>query len=356
MRFGLIITSQKHKGSPTGYKQLSWHPEGVTSNACLKIDGEQYLFGHPPAKWVQMEALLGTDAQGKERLGRKSIARLPGKIRVTQMIEIVRGPITGRLDMCRVQYVIENRSSKPHKVGLRYLLDTLVGTNDGPPFVVPTREELCEKFMQFPTPAKVPPVVFALEKMDLKDPGVVAQIGLRLPEPVEAPDRLTLGGWPEEKKVKGAAGGLTKWDVPVYSISKTGDSAVAIYWNEKHLPPGSKRAVGFTYGLGSFTANSAGTLGVLVAGEPYVGGELVVTALVKDPQYKQTVVLTSAPGFEMSIGPAEQTVFFLPGLQGEYSYGPVSWRLRPVQAGTLSLRVKTNTGAAHECVLKIQGK
>ena len=36
-----------------------------------------------------------------------------------------------------VRYQIENKDTQNHKVGLRFLLDTYIGANDGVPFTIP---------------------------------------------------------------------------------------------------------------------------------------------------------------------------------------------------------------------------
>src|SRR5947208_11982696 len=39
MRFGLMVMSAKDELTPSGYKQLTWHPQGLTSNASVKTAG-----------------------------------------------------------------------------------------------------------------------------------------------------------------------------------------------------------------------------------------------------------------------------------------------------------------------------
>jgi hypothetical protein len=375
MRFGLKIIAVKDKSTPTGYKQLSWHPEGITSNACLRLDGVPYLFGHAPGQWVTMKAKLGKDAEGYTRLGAKSVWQVGPPphspsfpecgnllrsqtlwpvgpvLQVTQTVEIVRGPLTGKFDTCDIHYRLKNIDTKPHKVGLRYLLDTLVGTNDGAPFIVPKLDWLCEKQWEFNNPAKVPPFVFALEEMKLNAPGIVALIGLKSPALVEAPVRVTLSGWPNEEKVKGAKGGLTLWDVPIFPLNKFQDSAATIYWAEQDLPPGASRDVGFTYGLGRFGGNKDGSLGFFLAGDPRMGGELVVTALVRDAEAGQKVTLKANPGCTFVSGAAEQIIPHPP--LGTYPFSPVAWTLRPSQCGKLTLRLESG-GAVHEETVEIR--
>jgi hypothetical protein len=356
MRFGLILPKVKDQTTPTGYKQLTWHPEGITSNTCVKIDGKEYLFGHPPGKWVEQEAKLGLDAQGKNRLGRKSIWLYPDQqVEVTQTVEIMAGSVTGKMDTCRVQYRVENQGQKERGVGLRFLLDTYIGSNDGAPFIVPFQKELCEKEMVFDDPAKIPPAVFALEKMKLNEPGVVAQLVLKTLEKMEPPVRVTLGGWPDERtKSPGAKSGLTLWNVPVLPIDRQDDSAAVLYWAEKKMKPGEKREVGFTYGLGLFSGEETGKLGFFVWGEPRIDGELVVLALVGDAKKGQTLSLKKSDAYEIIKGSAEQEVS-LPGADS-FRFSPATWQVRLKQKGPAVLRVESSTGVWHEQKLEIKGK
>jgi hypothetical protein len=351
MRFGIVLPHSKHPDSPTGFKQLTWHPEGLTSNACLKIDGQEILFGHAPGKWVAMEAKLADDPHGNPRLGRKSVWVTPDKIQVIQTVEIVRGLLTGKLDTCRVNYEVENQGKTPRKVALRYLLDTFIGSNDGAPFIVPKLEWLCETQWEFNDPVKIPPYVFALEQLKLADPGVAAKIGLRLRPPVEAPCRLTLGGWPNDKKIKSAKSGLTLWDVPVVSLKKMNDSAAVIYWPELDLPPGGKRQLGFGYGLSCFTSNKDGSLGMFLAGDPQLNGKLTVTALLKYTNAGRNIRLKPSPMFEFVECESEQIIIIPP--IGDYSFSPVTWTLRVLQHGELPFRLETDDGKMHEHAVRI---
>jgi hypothetical protein len=73
---------------------------------------------------------------------------------VTQVVEVVRGK-TNVLDTCLVRYQLENRDSVPHKVGLRFMLDTYIGAEDGVPFAIPGKKGLCDTMEDFDTAVKV---------------------------------------------------------------------------------------------------------------------------------------------------------------------------------------------------------
>lgn len=94
----------------------------------------------------------------------------------------------------------------------------------------------------------VPTSVRALQRPDLKNPGLVAYFTLKLGGSLTPPDRFLITHFP------GPLG--TKWDVPVQDIGN--DSAVALYWNPVEIAPGDHREAGFAYGLKGHPALEAG--------------------------------------------------------------------------------------------------
>src|SRR5205823_1843637 len=87
------------------------------------------------------------------RSGLESTWHLPReKIYVTQHVEIVPSEQSQVLDTCLVYYTVEYRGdavSAPRKVGVRIMLDTFIGANDGVPFVIPGQPGLLTKFQDF---------------------------------------------------------------------------------------------------------------------------------------------------------------------------------------------------------------
>src|SRR5439155_21653254 len=70
-----------------------------------------------------------------------------------EALEIAPGVFKRLLDTCLVRYTLKNRDSKTRKVGLRVLLDTLIGANDGCPFTTPGTGKLISTHEDF-HPAK----------------------------------------------------------------------------------------------------------------------------------------------------------------------------------------------------------
>src|SRR5262249_15404581 len=152
-----------------------------SNNTCVRLDDNEYLFGEPPGRWTEFETRLGKDASGRERDGYRSVWSYDDRhVDVTQTVEVVPGQTSRLLDTCLVRYRIENHDRDSHRVGLRFLLDTYIGTNDGVPFTLPGSTELCDTMHEFNTPDNVPDFIQAQERESLANPGTVANVQLRL--------------------------------------------------------------------------------------------------------------------------------------------------------------------------------
>jgi hypothetical protein len=268
----------------------------------------------------------------------------------------VPGAQSGKIDTCLVHYKIENKDDRAHTVGLRFLLDTFIGTNDGVPFLVPGRDKLCSTFHVFERSADVPDFIQALESEDLQRPGIAARIQLKLPD-MEPPSKVTLGAWPNP-----ALGGLcrqekTLWEVPVYSIKQTtpADSAVTIYWDDVELPAGGHREVAFAYGLGDVAGGDAGGRLALTTGGSFVpNGEFTVTAYVNNPLDGETVRLDLPEGLTRIAGEEAERVPALP-IDAPSRNSPVTWRVRAgPTSGKYTLTVVSSTGAKQSLPVEIK--
>jgi hypothetical protein len=359
MRFGLVMLKEedpRHAGRP---KRLTFEVKGLTNNAVVRLDGKEWLFGERPfrpltgprlredwpGRWLNQN-LPRPSSPGD---GRSSVWIYDDqKVQVTQTVEIVPGAQSGLLDTCLVRYRLDNKDRRPHKVGLRFLLDTYIGGNDGVPFLIPGSQELCSTSRTFDRPQDVPDFIQACEQEDLASPGTVAQIQLKVAG-LEPPDRVTLGAWPNPElasKDERCMQEKTLWEVPVFPIHtlNPADSAVTIYWNDKPLQPGASREVGFAYGLGLVAGSEGGgKLALTVGGSFTPGGEFTVTAYVSNPAPGQTVKLTLPEGFELIDGRAEQGVPPLPP-NAESRNSPVTWKVRAgPKEGTFTLKVQSGT-------------
>ncbi len=387
MRFGLVMLNQMdQQGKP---KRLTYEPEGNTNNCCIRLDGSDRLFGEEtfeggvpfrrvgktlprdPGRWTEMEGDLGDDPSGMKREGKRSAwVYDPQKVQITQTVELVVGE-SGQLDTCLVRYKIDNQDTKKHHVGLRFLLDTYIGANDGVPFLIPGQDGLCNTKQDLRGPA-VPQYIQAFEFDDSKDPGTIARLQLKVGGGVESPEQVTLGAYPDLRLAEPDAEvaqrlrklGLrpderclqeqTKWDVPVFPIDtiEPGDSCVTMYWPVKTLGPGESREVGFEYGLGDVAASeSGGKLGLTADGDRTPGGELTVTAYVANPGANQTVTLTLPNGFQVADGGGLTRP--VPAAGGVSRMSPVTWKVKAGGAGEYTLKAESN-GASQTKKIKIR--
>jgi len=390
MRFGVVMVKGL-EGAAT--KKLTRDDRGYTNNTVIQLDNvamtdaskptilgrseDGLIFGETPWQRKSDGGLEGVDFRGQWKDGerdlpipadltkgkgggRKSVWVYPDqKVTVTQLVEVVAGEQSRKLDTCLVRYLIENKDTKEHRVGLRFMLDTFIGQNDGVPFTIPGEKELCETSKDFARPDDVPDYVEALEHADLKHPGTVARVQLRLGTRIEPPGRVTIGAWPDpdlRSRDDRCSQEKTFWQVPVLPINaikavrrgaEEGDSAVVLYWDAKPISAGSSREVGFAYGLGNVASDkdAAGRLGLSVGGNFKPGGEFTLTALVSNPQRKETLTLELPSGFKLMAGEATQPV---PEVAADAARrtSPVTWKIKAGSAGSYELKVKSSAGAA----------
>ncbi|HTU16553.1 MAG TPA: hypothetical protein VMG10_00705 [Gemmataceae bacterium] len=362
MRFGLLVTDASN---PDKRKKLTFDEHGRSNNTVIRLDGKEAIFGEPPGEWDKMKGKLSSETEGLPREGLGSSWWMPErKLKVTQEVEIVAGTQSGRLDTCLVRYFLKNTDKRVHRVGIRFMLDTYIGANDGVPFLIPGDSHLCDTKKAFDTPAKVPDFIQALEKEDLQNPGTVAYLQFRIGKNVESPERVLLGGWPnpalEEIGIRAAQAQLTGWEVPFISIKErvgrkvADDSAVTMYWNEQQLEPGKSRTVGFAYGLGNVdTHESGGHILLTVGGRLVPHGEFTLTALVHDPKAGEKLTLELPNGFSIAKGDKEQTVPPVPA-GARRPDSPVTWRIKAGAEGKYELTVRSNAGKTQKLPVTIR--
>lgn len=351
-----------HKIDPTDSNapsiKLNWYENGLGNSIVAQIDGKDEAFGEAgvTGKWYSDKKVDYTHAgvpAGRYGGKKRTYDFQKEGIHVTQTVTIEPGETiqTGpgeykrQLTTCLVRYHIYNADTRPHKVGLRVLMDTCIGDNDGVPFTLPGIDELVTQGKDF-RGGQVPDFVQVIgrpvrepnQKTDLKDPAnVVLQLNLRVSDKLEAPNRFVLTHYPGAEGKKA----INKWDIQVKDIGN--DSCVVMYWEPKILDRGAHREVGFTYGLGSLGVDSGRKLAMTVGGSSYVGGELTVVALVTDRAAKTaTLELPKEGGFELVTGTAMQPV---PPSRDDRP-AAVTWKVRSTSAGRHALYVTTDTKLA----------
>jgi hypothetical protein len=319
-RFGIIVRNEQDPNNKEKRKRLTYEENGSTNNTCVKVDGNQYLFGNPGyGKWVKRE-----QPRGFGRKGWDSVYEITHEsIVVTQSVDLVPGEQTQLLDTVLVRYALENRSENEHTVGLRVMLDTFIGDNDGVPFTVPggegQKDRLVDSLATFEH-GEIPDYVQALERPDLADPGTVAHLGLKLPD-FEPLERMIICRWPGNKDMR--------WEMdPLESMRSNAekpDSCVVLYWPYESMKARAVRKLAFTYGLGSVSGagGADGAIALTTGGSTRPGREFTVTAYVKEPKEGQVVRLILPDGFSFAGGhEADKKV------EAGGRLAQVSWRVR----------------------------
>ncbi|MDI3280975.1 MAG: cohesin domain-containing protein [Bacillota bacterium] len=247
-RFALETTGGDPDLATDDHKPLIYgRPRPWTSYTTVRVDEEDYVFGGRTEQRAGRDGKYGQviKAPAKEE-GRIVCAWKLGPVEVVQTLSLVPSTTTGWPDTMEIRYQVTNTDSAPHLVGLRIVLDTMLGENDGAPLrfgeVAQTRDALLSGD-QIPT--------FWQAFDSLSQPKVTAQGTLR-GDTVTVPDRVYVSNWGS------LADGVWDFDFrPGRELIRAGeyelDSALALRWEPLPLGPGQSRVYVTAYGLGGIT-------------------------------------------------------------------------------------------------------
>jgi hypothetical protein len=348
MRFGIQMLKEELNGE---HKKLTFGPDGGTNNTCVKIDGSEHLFGKHP---FAFEGKTKLEKLPDRQAWRAVMVHPEKKIRVTQFVEVVPGEQSRLLDTCLIYYKVENYGTLPHTVGLRVLLDTFIGANDGVPFVIPGQPGLLTDARTF-TEKEIPDYIEALENNDPQKPGTVARLGLaglKLPgADLEPVNKMIICHWPDN------TGSETKWEpseedkrIPITGGSKP-DSCVFLYWSNQKIEAGDKREMAFTYGLGKIAVDAdsgaAQQIGLSAGGAFRPGGVFTVTAYLKGAKEGQKVTIKLPNGVHLA--DKQQATQDVPLPAGQ-PYSQVSWRLSADANGEYRIQATSEANTAGHSV------
>jgi RNA polymerase sigma factor (sigma-70 family) len=335
--FGISLTKLHDPMNAERPKLLMRDDRGNTNNTIVRIDGNEFTFGRETggSRWAKVKGQVYKEVKVGDRKWVSAMDFVDSKVRIIQAVEIVVGEQTRLYDTALVKYRMENLDGKPHAVGLRAMIDTFIGSNDGVPFLIPPTDAkpayLLDTKAVFDK-GQVPEFIRALETGDLNDQqATVAEMGLKLQglDPIE---RMVICRWPD------AHGGReARWDWPYQAMNdppgKEPDSCVALYWDKQNLTAGSKRTVGYTYGLGR-THDSSGNgpvpMRLMAGGSSKVGNFFTITCYVRGASAGQEIDLKLPPEIGLAAGQsARQRIDLQPGKQ----YAQVSWRVQASKVG-----------------------
>jgi len=341
-RFAVDVTGGDPARSDDDNKPLIYgHPKPWTSFTTLRIAGINYVFGKASNKrsgnGLAGGAIIEPPQIADDRLTMKCKY---GAVEVEQLLDIARSPSTGALDTARIRYVIRNTGDASVEVGLRTLLDTMVGDNDGAPFRIGAKAVTTDYSV---TDKESPDFWQAFDS--LAKPAVIAQGTLKGGD-VTTPDRLIFTNWGKAAD--------NPWDIPIEAgadFTRLGedelDSAVAMYWNPRILKPGEQSGITVYYGLGGITFATGKTfLGITAPAEVQysINGTRSYTVMMylehrgeaKAENVKINLVLPK--GLECSSGKTVITLpELIPGVTKQFS-----WEIKPngLAQGDTSFQIK----------------
>lgn len=341
-RFSVNTTGGDPGRPDDDYKPLVYgQSRPWTSYTTLALDGRYFVFGGPTVKRSGQGVPTGTWVSGPEVVDNTvQTTYRYGSIFVTQILGFARSLTTGLMDTAQIEYVIKNQDSVEHEVGLRIVLDTMLGANDGAPFRVQEQAVLSDHLY---AGDEVPQFWQAFDS--LSDPQVMAQGTLR-GAAGNSPDRVYFSNW----------GSLADapWDFdfqPGRDFTRKGefelDSALALFWDPVKLLPGQELRCVTYYGMGGITiAPGKLSLGVTAPAEivanPKKPSTFEVIAYIENSGEGEALDVSASinlpKGYEVVEGSRVRSVGNIPS-DGSTQ---VRWRIAAVNAelGTADIVVR----------------
>jgi hypothetical protein len=160
-------------------------------------------------------------------------------VRVEERLYFAQNSATGRPDTTAIEYTIRNDNASSRSVGLRIMLDVMVGDNDGAPYFILGTGQVTQQAEW--NGVNVPDYWISYESATF-DPASLKGRGQLAGNNAIKPERFVIADWPQ------AHG--TVWDYAVNSSDPvTNDSAVILYYNPVTLSAGQTRTVRTFYGI-----------------------------------------------------------------------------------------------------------
>jgi hypothetical protein len=247
-RFGVETTGGDPRNpADDGLALIYGRPVPWTSYTTVRVDGVDWVYGGKASRRAGKAGQYGETVTPPTVVGNAIISTYQlGDIRVTQDLSFVKSPTTRYQDTARILYYVENTGGVHRDVGIRVMLDTMLGANDGAPLRAYESAIVSDTAL---AGDEIPDFWQAFDS--LVEPSVTSQATMVGGE-LTPPDRLVFSNW----------GNFADrlWDVPVVAgrdFTREGerelDSAVAMYWAPTPLAPGEIRTYVTYYGLGGIT-------------------------------------------------------------------------------------------------------
>jgi len=300
-------------------------------------EGKSLLFGYPShsgSGYPSLRIVTADDvrdynlaqtlpAEGPSQKADRVVTRWEiGGVHVERELSFYLNPFSDRSDVVLMRYCLGNTTGRLLRVGVREMLDVMIGANDEAPFFLPGIGALSEECDYLGD--AVPEYFKSFESSrfsedSLRGLGIVRGYGM------VAPDRFALATWHEGRGAgKGVYG--TVWDYEVTPNAELGDSAVALWWGPYTVAPGGERCIQATYGLGGAGGGDAwfDAPTTLDCQSSAFAAHLWVSNTSAEPLLGGTAALRLSPG--LSLGPGQADTWVIGNIEGKQVKG-TSWRI-----------------------------
>ncbi len=228
-----------------GAALLFGYPLSDMSYTTLRIGGQDVRFGSEHGQ--NLQALLKS-ANGK------MISRVWqfNEIQAIQRVRLVNSTwsVNRAEDTILLQYVLINTdATRTQNVGLRILLDTMLGSDDGAPIRVPYYRNYNmtnEVSFDFPT---IPPWWTAMGRDPQTGEIIFSAQGTIKGYDATVPDKFVIANWHDWEE--------SSWDYDAKKDNPIKDSSVMMWWNPRDIAPGDSLVINTYYGLGEGTPDYA---------------------------------------------------------------------------------------------------
>lgn len=308
-----------------------------TSFTTIRIDGENN------DKILQQDVTISQTPTNSSNNKVNTTVYKVDNIEVTQRLEIVNNPGTGREDSVKYSYIIKNNDNKSHKVGIRLLLDTMLGAEDGAPFRVPGVGAVTSE-REF-VGDQIPEYYQVFESLD--NANKMAQ-GTLKGSGATSPDKFAIADWVYAVD--------TYWDYTINTNrSIQYDSSALIWWNPVTIQAGQTKEFSTYYGIGTVSGNSevsvTGPARLEVNSETGTWETFTVTAYINNntgsTMRNVPVEIVLPEGLVLAEGQRQQQT--IESIENE-AVGQVSWQVQATQAGTFEYSVQSGNLSAKRSI------
>ena len=134
-------SSKKDNNLPLIYGR----PKPWTSYTTIAVDNNTYGFGTQTLKRAGKKAIYGQVVKSIVTNNAMITTVKVGNVLATQTLRLFRNPLTNVKDAALIEYTLKNESETTRNIGLRIMMDTMMGSNDAAPFRIGEESILSER-------------------------------------------------------------------------------------------------------------------------------------------------------------------------------------------------------------------